>query len=83
LVVLAVLGRQDQHRHPVAFGAQPLAHLVAGQAGQHEIEHHGVVPALPGQVQAVHAVVGDVDDEPLRGQAAAHGRGESPFVFYH
>jgi hypothetical protein len=27
--------------------------------------------------------VGDVDDEPLRGQAAAHGRGQAPFVFYH
>ena len=34
-------------------------------------------------MQAVHAVVGDVDDEPLRGQAAAHGRGKAPFVFYH
>jgi hypothetical protein len=27
--------------------------------------------------------VGDVDDEPLGGQAAAHGRGEPLFVFYH
>jgi hypothetical protein len=34
-------------------------------------------------VQAVHAVVGDVDDEPLGGQAAAHRGGKPPFVFYH
>ena len=83
LVVLAVLGGQDEHRHPVPFGPEPLAYLVAGQAGQHQVEHHGVVLALPGQVQAVHAVMGDVDDEPLGGQAAAHRRGEPPFVFYH
>jgi hypothetical protein len=34
-------------------------------------------------VQAVHAIVGDVDDEPLGGQATAYGRGEPLFVFYH
>jgi hypothetical protein len=27
--------------------------------------------------------MGDVDDEPLGGQAAAHGRGQALFVFYH
>src|SRR5215207_1749555 len=35
LVVLAVLGREHEHRHPVAVGPQPLADPVAGQAGQH------------------------------------------------
>jgi hypothetical protein len=34
-------------------------------------------------VQAVHAVMGDVDDEPLGGQAAAYGRGEPPLIFHH
>jgi hypothetical protein len=32
---------------------------------QHQVEDHRVVAALPGAVQPVFAVVGDVDGEPL------------------
>ena len=48
-----------------------------------DVAHDGVILALPGQVQAVHAVISDVDDEPLGDQAAAHRGGEPPSVFYH
>ncbi len=52
LVVLAVLGREHQHRHPVLFGPQRPDHLVAGQAGQHHVEDHRVVVAVAGRVRA-------------------------------
>src|SRR6266508_448761 len=65
LVVLAVLGAQHEHRHPVAKPPQALADPVAVELGQHDVEHDGVVAALGGQVQPLFAVVGDVDREPL------------------
>jgi hypothetical protein len=83
LVVLAVLGRQDEHRHPVLLGPQPLADLVAGQLGQHQVEDDGVVGAFPGQVQAIGAVEGQVDGEPFGLQAPLHRAGQPPFVFHH
>ena len=46
LVVLAVLGGEDQDRRPDALVAQRAAHLVAVDAGEEDVEHDGVVRAL-------------------------------------
>src|SRR5215472_671104 len=53
LVVLPVLGRQDEDRHPVLFGPQLTADLVPGDLGQHEIQDQRVVVTFPRQVQAI------------------------------
>jgi hypothetical protein len=82
LVVLPVLGRQDEDRYPVLLGAQLLADPVPGDLGQHQVQHHGVVPALAGGVQAVLPVMGQVDGEALGGQAAPDGGGQPSFVFH-
>ena len=83
LVVLAVLGGEDQDRRPDALVAQRAAHLVAVHPRQQHVEHDGVVGALPGPPQAVVAVVGDVDVEALGGQAVGDRRREQLLVFDH
>ena len=83
LVVLAVLGRQDEDRDPVLLGPQPLAHLVAGQPGQHQVEDDRVVGALPGEMEPVVAVEGEIDREALGLQPALHRAREPPFVFHY
>ena len=83
LVVLAVLGGEDEDRRPHAFVAQRAAHLVAVHAGQEDVEHDGVVRALPGPPQAVGPVVGDVDVEALGGEAVGDRRREQLLVFHH
>src|SRR5580704_5567758 len=80
LVILAVLGGQDEHRHPVLLGPQLRADLVAGQARQHDVEHHAVVAALAGHVQAGDAVAGDIDGEPRSLEAALDRGGQPPLV---
>ena len=80
LVVLALLGREHQHRRAVAAGAQLPAHGVAVQARQQDVEHDRRVGALAGPPQAVRSAVGDVDLEALGAQAAGDGVGEAHLV---
>ena len=80
LVVLAVLGGEDEDRGPDALVAQRPAHLVAVDAGQEDVEHDRVVGALPGPPQAVVAVVGDVDVEALGREAVGDRRREELLV---
>ena len=67
---------------PVTGSAQPCAHLQAVDAGQHHVEHHGVVSRLPRQPQGLLAVTGDVDGEALRLQAAPHRVGQTRVIVY-
>src|SRR5215471_6442542 len=83
LVVLPVLGGQDEDRYPVLLGTQLPADLVPGDLGQHEVKDDRVVVALAGHMQAVLAVVGQVHGEAFRLQAPAHRRGQPPLVLYH
>jgi hypothetical protein len=82
LVVLAVLSGQDEDRYPVLLGAQLLADPVPGDLGQHQVQYHGVIPALAGGVQAVLPVMGQVDREALGGQTAPDSGGQPSFVFH-
>src|ERR1700722_13696799 len=74
-VVLAVLGRQEEQRHPVLPGPQLHADGVAGHAGQHDVEDDAVVSALTGHMQPGDPVKGQVHGEPRRLEAALHGGG--------
>ena len=82
LVVLAVLGGEDQDRRPDAFVAQRAAHLVAVHARQEDVEHDGVVGALAAPPEAVVAVVGDVDVEALGGEPVGDRGREQLFVLH-
>ena len=83
LVVLAVLGGEDQDRCPHALVAQGAAHPVAVHPGQEHVEDDGVVRALAGAPEAVGAVVGHVDVEALGDQAVGDRRREQFLVFDH
>ena len=80
LVVLAVLRRQHQDRHPVLGGAQLLDDPVAGQPRQHDVEDDRVVGGFLRHVQPVRAGVRDVDGEALVGQPALQRRREPDLV---
>ena len=83
LVVLAVLGREHQHRHPVLLGPQLPHHPVAGEAGQHHVQDHRVVPAVPGQLEPGRPVAGHVHREALGLQPALQRRRQPRLVLHH
>jgi hypothetical protein len=56
---------------------------VSGQPGQHHIEDHRVVPAVPGQLQPVQAVAGHVHREALGLQSALQRSGKPRLVLHH
>ena len=74
LVVLAVLGGEHEDRRPVAAVAQLLAHLVAVDARQHDVEHDRVVRVLGRHPEPVGAGERDVDGEALGLQPAPDRR---------
>src|SRR4029077_5725662 len=80
-VVFAVLRRQHQHRGPHALRPQVADDVVAVLTGQHDVQDDHIELTDGGAVETVEAVVFDLDDEPLRGQAAAHGFGQPRLVF--
>src|SRR6266536_245879 len=80
LVEVAILGGEHQDRRPVARLTQVGTDLVAVAAGQHDVQQQQVVGALGGQPQPVVNVIGNLDGEPFRLQAAHDGCGDLPVV---
>ena len=82
-VFRAAARRQHQHRHVVAFGAQLLDDREAVLAGQHDVEHHGVVPrAIREQpIERLLAVAVDIDLVPFGFEVEAKAVGEMRLVF--
>src|SRR5512132_2684697 len=76
----AVAGGEHEHRRPAAGLAQPPADLDPVQAGEHDVEHDGVVVPLAGPVQAVVAVQGGVDGVALLLQAPPQRPGHLELV---
>src|SRR6266511_4040773 len=58
-------------------------HPVAGQARQHHVEDHRVVPAVARQLQPGRPVTGHVHGEALGGQAALQRLGQPSLVLHH
>ena len=56
--------QEDRRHHPGA--AQLADDLEAAEAREHDIEHQGVEAGLRGEGERLGAVVGDIDDVPLR-----------------
>ena len=53
-------GRQHQHRHRLAAGAELLQQGKAVQLRQHGVQQHQIVNAAAGVVQTGHAVIADI-----------------------
>ena len=80
LVVLALLGREQQDRRVDATRPQLAAHGEAVEPRQQHVEHDGRVAAFVRAPQPVGAGVGDVDVEALGAQATGDRRREPGLV---
>ena len=74
-------GGQHQHRHRVALLAEPAAQRQTVDAGQHPIQHDGVIRLLGRHRQAALASVRDIRVEALLAQAGHQQRGHLYIVF--
>src|SRR3954467_12842827 len=80
LVVLAVLGRQQQYRRPDTRRPHLPAHLVPVEPRQHDVQNDDVVGLYLGVEQSLGSVVDHVDDESLGRQSPPDVLGQPDFV---
>ena len=64
LVRDVISGGQHQHGN-IRFSSQLAADVKALDVGQHEIQHHGVGPALASKTQRLGPIAGSYDAEPI------------------
>ena len=83
LVVLAVLGRQQQHGGPHVLGPERGDDVVPVASRQHDVEHDRVVVAPARTLVAGGPVVLDVDREPLGHEPALDRAREGALVVDH
>ena len=76
-----VAGGDDDHRRVDAAGAQPPAHLEAVEAGQHQVEHDGVVFLGRRHLHRRHTVLDQVHQMAFLGQAADDEAADLGIVF--
>jgi len=80
LVVLAVLGREHDHRNVVTVGSQVLEDAIAGQPWEHDVEDDDVVTSGLREAESTHTVVREVDGVPRAAQSLAEQPGQPDLV---